>query len=119
MRGHPSGFFTPERRAMGRLFRLQETCLQAMGHTGGHENSIPDGKLSLKHIVSLAYVVSAQYPLISYIVYNIEDMEKVTACLSVVFTNMLTVIKITTFLAYKQDFWRMIQRFREMHQQCK
>ncbi|EDV42847.1 uncharacterized protein Dana_GF18198 [Drosophila ananassae] len=102
---------------MGRLFQLQEKCLQAMGHTGGHENSIPDGKLSLKHIVSLAFVVSAQYPLISYIVYNSEDMEKVTACMSVVLTNMLTVIKITTFLAYKQDFWRMIQRFREMHQQ--
>ncbi|XP_017101823.2 odorant receptor 82a [Drosophila bipectinata] len=102
---------------MGRLFQLQENCLRAMGHTGGHENSISDGKLSVKHIVSLAFVVSAQYPLISYIVYNREDMEKVTACLSVVLTNMLTVIKITTFLAYKQDFWRMIQRFREMHQQ--
>ncbi|XP_017035977.1 odorant receptor 82a isoform X2 [Drosophila kikkawai] len=44
-------------------------------------------------------------------------MEEITACLSVVFTNLLTVIKITTFLVFKQNFWEMIHRFRQMHRQ--
>ncbi|KAH8369416.1 hypothetical protein KR009_010312 [Drosophila setifemur] len=101
---------------MGRLFQLQLNCLRAMGHTP-HMDKGGDGALRLKHIISLLFVVSAQYPLISYILHNRDDMEEITACLSVVLTNMLTVVKITTFLVYKQDFWEMIQHFREMHQQ--
>ncbi|KAI8044792.1 hypothetical protein M5D96_000964 [Drosophila gunungcola] len=101
---------------MGTLFQLQENCLRAMGHSH-NVDSAKDKVLSLKHISSLLFVISAQYPLISYAVYNRNDMEKVTACLSVVLTNLLTVVKITTFLVYKQDFWAMIRRFRKMHQQ--
>ncbi|XP_044313002.1 odorant receptor 82a [Drosophila rhopaloa] len=101
---------------MGVLFQLQENCLRAMGHSHAKE-STEDRALSLKHISSLLFVVSAQYPLISYVVYNRNDMEKVTASLSVVLTNLLTVVKITTFLVYKQDFWKMMSRFRKMHQQ--
>ncbi|XP_017056905.1 odorant receptor 82a [Drosophila ficusphila] len=100
---------------MTSLFQLQENCLRAMGHSYNVEDS-GDRALSLKHISSLVFVISAQYPLISYVVHNRNDMEKVTACLSVVLTNMLTVIKISTFLVHKQDFWEMIWRFRKMHQ---
>nr|NP_730794.1 odorant receptor 82a [Drosophila melanogaster]P82986.1 RecName: Full=Odorant receptor 82a [Drosophila melanogaster]AAN13335.1 odorant receptor 82a [Drosophila melanogaster] len=101
---------------MGRLFQLQEYCLRAMGHKDDMD-STDSTALSLKHISSLIFVISAQYPLISYVAYNRNDMEKVTACLSVVFTNMLTVIKISTFLANRKDFWEMIHRFRKMHEQ--
>ncbi|XP_017119592.1 odorant receptor 82a [Drosophila elegans] len=101
---------------MGTLFQLQENCLRAMGHSH-NVDSTKDKVLGLKHISSLVFVISAQYPLISYVVYNRNDMEKVTACLSVVLTNLLTVVKITTFLVHKQDFWAMIRRFRKMHQQ--
>jgi len=89
-----------------------------MGHKDDMD-STDSTALSLKHISSLIFVISAQYPLISYVAYNRNDMEKVTACLSVVFTNMLTVIKISTFLANRKDFWEMIHRFRKMHEQCK
>ncbi|XP_026838647.1 odorant receptor 82a isoform X1 [Drosophila erecta] len=101
---------------MGRLFQLQEYCLRAMAHRDDMD-STEDRALSLKHISSLIFVVSAQYPLISYAAYNRNDMEKVTACLSVVFTNMLTVIKICTFLANRRHFWEMMRRFRKMHEQ--
>ncbi|XP_033166866.1 odorant receptor 82a [Drosophila mauritiana] len=100
---------------MGRLFQLQEYCLRAMAHRDDMDGT--EGRaLSLQHISSLILVISAQYPLISYVAYNRNDMEKVTACLSVVFTNMLTVIKISTFLANRKDFWEMIRRFRKMHE---
>jgi len=88
----------------------------------GHSDNVDSTKnraFSLKHISSLLFVISAQYPLISYVVYNRNDMEKVTACLSVVLTNMLTVIKITTFLVKRLEFWKMIRLFRKMHEQCK
>ncbi|XP_039232194.1 odorant receptor 82a [Drosophila yakuba] len=101
---------------MIRLFQLQEYCLRLMGHNDDMD-STEVRALSLKHISSLIFVISAQYPLISYVAHNRNDMEKVTACLSVVFTNMLTVIKISTFLANRRDFWEMIRRFRKMHEQ--
>lgn len=90
-----------------------------MGHSPPAINSTKHRRLSLNHIISLLFVISAQYPLISYIFYKRDDMEEITACLSVVFTNLLTVIKISTFLTYRKDFWTMIHRFREMHQQRK
>jgi len=103
---------------MARHFQLQENCLRAMGHSD-NVDSTKNRAFSLKHISSLLFVISAQYPLISYVVYNRNDMEKVTACLSVVLTNMLTVIKITTFLVKRLEFWKMIRLFRKMHEQCK
>ncbi|XP_036673671.2 odorant receptor 82a isoform X1 [Drosophila suzukii] len=101
---------------MARHFQLQENCLRAMGHSD-NVDSTKNRAFSLKHISSLLFVISAQYPLISYVVYNRNDMEKVTACLSVVLTNMLTVIKITTFLVKRLEFWKMIRLFRKMHEQ--
>ncbi|XP_030371057.1 odorant receptor 82a [Scaptodrosophila lebanonensis] len=111
---------------MVRLFHLQELCLRLMGHNAVSKEASGEGGrggrggrrvLSFKHVVSLLLVASAQYPMVSYTIYNRDDMELVTACLSVVFTNMLTVIKIITFLVYKQDFWQMMQNFREMYSQ--
>ncbi|KAH8291979.1 hypothetical protein KR054_002855 [Drosophila jambulina] len=104
---------------MGRLFQLQENCLRVMGHSPPTMDSTEKGSLRLNHVISLLFVLSAQYPLISYIFYKQNDMEEITACLSVVFTNLLTVIKITTFLVFKKNFWKMIHRFREMHQQSR
>lgn len=103
---------------MGRLFLLQENCLRMMGHS--MESS--DNRaltLGLKHVASLLLVISAEYPLMSYVVYNRDDMELITACLSVAFTNLLTVIKISTFLVYKQNFWQMMHSFRQMYPKCK
>ncbi|KAH8295031.1 hypothetical protein KR018_006279 [Drosophila ironensis] len=104
---------------MGRMFQLQENCLRAMGHTYPHGSvEASEGKgISVRHIVSLFFVVSAQYPLISFMVYKRDDMEQITACLSVVLTNMLTVVKLTTFMFYKRDFWQMMQCFRDMHKE--
>ncbi|XP_022214270.2 odorant receptor 82a [Drosophila obscura] len=98
------------------IFKLQEYCLRAMGHS--HEPDSSGGwALSLKHVVSLLFAASAQYPLIHNVVHHRNDMELATAGLSVLLTNLLTLFKIATFLVYKQDFWRMIQSFRQMHQQ--
>ncbi|KAH8374528.1 hypothetical protein KR200_000558 [Drosophila serrata] len=104
---------------MSRLFQLQENCLRAMGHSPPNIDTNEKISLKLNHVISLLFVISAQYPLISYIFYKRNDMEEITACLSVVFTNLLTVIKITTFLVFKKNFWKMINRFREMHEECK
>ncbi|EDV94557.1 GH19067 [Drosophila grimshawi] len=99
---------------MSRLFQLQENCLRLMGH---NIESSGDGfkHLSLKHIASLLFVISAVYPLLYYVIYNRDDMELITAGLSVVFTNLLTVIKISTFLVYKQNFWQMLHSFRQLY----
>ncbi|XP_034487646.1 odorant receptor 82a-like [Drosophila innubila] len=99
---------------MGRLFQLQEICLRVMGHSmeSSDERALTPG---LKHVASLLLVISAEYPLMSYVIYNRDDMELITACLSVAFTNLLTVIKISTFLVYKQNFWQMMHSFRQMY----
>ncbi|XP_034487517.1 odorant receptor 82a-like [Drosophila innubila] len=99
---------------MGRLFQLQENCLRVMGHSmeSSDERALTPG---LKHVASLLLVISAEYPLMSYVIYNRDDMELITACLSVAFTNLLTVIKISTFLVYKQNFWQMMHSFRQMY----
>ncbi|XP_020814128.1 odorant receptor 82a [Drosophila serrata] len=102
---------------MSRLFQLQENCLRTMGHSPPNIDTNEKISLKLNHVISLLFVISAQYPLISYIFYKRNDMEEITACLSVVFTNLLTVIKITTFLVFKKNFWKMINRFREMHEE--
>ncbi|KAH8243994.1 hypothetical protein KR032_012052 [Drosophila birchii] len=102
---------------MGRIFQLQENCLRVMGHSPLGIDSTEKGSLRLKHVISLLFVASAQYPLISNIFYKGNDMKEITACLGVVFTNLLTTVKITTFLMYRENFWTMIHRFREMHQQ--
>ncbi|EDW83053.1 uncharacterized protein Dwil_GK22520 [Drosophila willistoni] len=104
---------------MARLFLLQEICLRVMGHSPntGKDTRSGKGVFSFSHIISLLFVISAEYPMISYIMYHNDDMELITATLSVVFTNLLTAIKIITFLVYKQDFWQMMQTFRQMHQQ--
>ncbi|XP_034664097.1 odorant receptor 82a [Drosophila subobscura] len=99
-----------------RIFKLQEYCLRAMGHSQEPDGSV-GGALSLKHVASLLFAASAQYPLIHNVVYHRNDMELATAGLSVLLTNLLTLFKIATFLVYKQDFWRMIRSFRRMHQQ--
>ncbi|XP_033241710.1 odorant receptor 82a [Drosophila pseudoobscura] len=107
---------------MAHIFKLQEYCLRAMGHShephsSGSSSGSGAGALSLKHVVSLLFAASAQYPLIHNVVYHRNDMELATAGMSVLLTNLLTLFKIATFLVYKQDFWRMIQSFRQMHQQ--
>ncbi|XP_030243346.1 odorant receptor 82a [Drosophila navojoa] len=98
---------------MARLFQLQENCLRLMGH---NMESSGEGSpsLGLRHVVSLVFVLSAEYPMLSYVVYNRDDMELITACLSVAFTNLVTVTKIWTFLAYKRSFFQMMQSFRQL-----
>ncbi|KAH8407919.1 hypothetical protein KR222_000803 [Zaprionus bogoriensis] len=103
---------------MGRLFQLQEQCLRLMGHNDNTDApafaSRPALSLGLRHVASLLLVISAEYPLISYVIYHRDDMELITACLSVAFTNLLTVIKISTFLVYKRSFWQLMQSFRRI-----
>lgn len=102
------------------MFQLQENCLLLMGHnmkSFGERSSLHP--LGLRHIVSLVFVLSAEYPMLSYVVYNRDDMELITACLSVAFTNLVTVTKIWTFLAYKESFWQMMHSFRQLDTKCK
>lgn len=75
--------------------------------------------LSLRHVASLLLVISAEYPLLAYIVYHNDDMEMMTASLSVAFTNLLTVIKISTFLIYKRNFWQLVHSFRRLYRKSK
>ncbi|XP_051863953.1 odorant receptor 82a [Drosophila albomicans] len=101
---------------MGRLFLLQEQCLRLMGHSmDSQSNDDRALTLGLKHFASLLLVISAEYPMMSYVMYNRDDIELVTASLSVVFTNLLTVIKISTFLVYKQNFWQLMHSFRQIY----
>ncbi|KAH8310956.1 hypothetical protein KR044_003593 [Drosophila immigrans] len=104
---------------MGRLFLLQEHCLRLMGHSMDSRSDDDDSILTLrlKYFGSLLLVVSAEYPMLSYVMHNRDDVELVTASLSVVFTNLLTVIKISTFLVYKQNFWQLMQSFRQIYPQ--
>ncbi|XP_030562883.1 odorant receptor 82a [Drosophila novamexicana] len=99
---------------MSRLFQLQENCLRLMGHNLESSGVPGSFSLGLKHIASLLFVLSAEYPMLSYVIYHRDDMELITACLSVAFTNLVTVTKIWTFLLYKPNFGQMMQRFRQL-----
>lgn len=106
-------------QVMGRLFQLQENCLRLMGHNDNTEATGTRLTIGLRHVASLFLVMSAEYPILSYVIYHIDDMELITACLSVAFTNLLTVIKISTFLIYKRHFWQLMQSFRRLYRKCK
>ncbi|XP_067626408.1 odorant receptor 82a [Eurosta solidaginis] len=109
------------------LFRIQRNCLSLMGHQDIYDNN---NKLNeneqkskychnfcqmLKNVLLLLVMVSAQLPMMDYIIYHIDDLALATACLSIVFTNVLTVIKTSTFLAYKHEFKRLMAEFELMY----
>ncbi|XP_037945273.1 odorant receptor 82a-like [Teleopsis dalmanni] len=97
------------------IFETQRKCLRLMGHTLENEKSPLLRKWnSFIYYGSLLLVLSAQWPMINYVVYNIDDLTLATASLSIVLTNMLTVIKMITFLMYKQRFMELMEQFGEM-----
>lgn len=74
---------------------------------------------TLKYVLLLLFMVSAQLPMMDYIIYHIDDLALATACLSIVFTNVLTVIKTSTFLTYKREFKSLMAEFESMYDECK
>uniref|UniRef100_A0A348AZT7 Odorant receptor n=1 Tax=Bactrocera dorsalis TaxID=27457 RepID=A0A348AZT7_BACDO len=114
------------------LFRIQRNCLRVMGHQDifdNNEASWSDEQKSkskrqrwcfrhcqaLKYVLLLLFMVSAQLPMMNYIIYHIDDLALATACLSIVFTNVLTVIKTSTFLTYKREFKSLMAEFESMY----
>ncbi|XP_011208732.2 odorant receptor 82a [Bactrocera dorsalis] len=114
------------------LFRIQRNCLRVMGHQDifdNNEASSSDEQKSkskrqrrcfrhwqaLKYVLLLLFMVSAQLPMMNYIIYHIDDLALATACLSIVFTNVLTVIKTSTFLTYKREFKSLMAEFESMY----
>ncbi|XP_017481537.1 PREDICTED: odorant receptor 82a [Rhagoletis zephyria] len=69
----------------------------------------------MKHALLLLFMISAQWPMMDYIIYHIDDLPLATACLSILFTNVLTVIKTSTFLAYKHEFNQLMLEFEMMY----
>nr|AYN70682.1 odorant receptor 82a [Bactrocera minax] len=53
--------------------------------------------------------------MMDYIIYHIDDLALATASLSIVFTNVLTVIKTSTFLTYKREFKSLMAEFERMY----
>ncbi|XP_050338781.1 odorant receptor 82a [Bactrocera neohumeralis] len=114
------------------LFRIQRNCLRVMGHQDifdNNEASSSDEQKSkskrqrwcfrhcqaLKYVLLLLFMVSAQLPMMNYIIYHSDDLALATACLSIVFTNVLTVIKTSTFLTYKREFKSLMAEFERMY----
>ncbi|XP_011181975.2 odorant receptor 82a [Zeugodacus cucurbitae] len=113
------------------LFRIQRNCLRLMGHqdiydddneTAGDEQKSKSWQMrcfrhsqTLKYALLLLLMMSAQLPMMDYIIYHIDDLALATACLSIVFTNVLTVIKTSTFLAYKREFKSLMAEFERMY----
>ncbi|XP_014091900.1 odorant receptor 82a [Bactrocera oleae] len=113
------------------LFRIQRNCLRVMGHQDIFDNNeAPSDQQkskskqqrwclhhcqTLKYVLLLLFMVSAQLPMMDYIIYHIDDLALATACLSIVFTNVLTVIKTSTFLTYKREFKSLMAEFESMY----
>lgn len=74
---------------------------------------------ALKYVLLLLLMMSAQLPMMDYIIYHIDDLALATASLSIVFTNVLTVIKTSTFLTYKREFKSLMAEFERMYDECK
>ncbi|XP_073814959.1 odorant receptor 82a [Musca autumnalis] len=97
------------------LFARQRQCLLLMGHDFLRDKSQLFQKWhNIKYVSVLLLVVSAQWPMMNYTIYNIDDLQLATASLSISFTNVLTVIKITTFLFYKWRFGGLMKKLEAM-----
>lgn len=102
--------------AMIDLFAKQRQCLRIMGHNFVRDKSQLLRKWrNIKYFGVLLLVMSAQWPMMNYTIYHIDKMELVTACLSIIFTNILTVVKISTFLLYKWRFVALMQKLETMY----
>ncbi|XP_054725222.1 odorant receptor 82a [Anastrepha obliqua] len=108
------------------LFRIQRNCLRLMGHQDIYDKNVVPGEeqkskdcfgqcQTIKYVILLLVMISAQLPMMDYIIYHIDDLALATASLSIVFTNVLTVIKTSTFLAYKREFKQLMTEFELMY----
>ncbi|XP_023292433.2 odorant receptor 82a [Lucilia cuprina] len=102
------------------LFGRQRQCLRIMGHQFVRDKSVLLGKWrNIVYFGVLMLVMSAQWPMINYAIYYIDNLQLATASLSICFTNILTVIKITTFLSYKWRFVALMTKLETMYQELK
>uniref|UniRef100_A0A1A9ZT59 Odorant receptor n=1 Tax=Glossina pallidipes TaxID=7398 RepID=A0A1A9ZT59_GLOPL len=102
------------------LFERQRFCLRVMGHHFVRDRSQQsrrwhNTRCTYKYILCLFLVVSAQVPMINYTIYYIDHVELATASLSICFTNILTTVKIITFLLYKWEFAALMEKLEEMY----
>ncbi|KAL9898252.1 odorant receptor 82a [Glossina fuscipes fuscipes] len=102
------------------LFERQRFCLRVMGHNFVRDRSQQsrrwhNTRCTYKYILCLFLVVSAQVPMINYTIYYIDHVELATASLSICFTNILTTVKIITFLLYKWEFAALMEELEEMY----
>nr|AOE48077.1 putative odorant receptor OR11 [Scaeva pyrastri] len=97
------------------IFNRQTKCLRAMGHSLIHQ--VQESKWQrIPQFFVLFLVVSAQYPMINYAIFHKDDLELVTGCMSIAFTNMLSSIKVLTFLINKIKFLEIINELKTMWQ---
>ena len=102
------------------LFGRQRHCLRLMGHHFVRDKSQFLQKWrNFVYIAVLMLVASAQWPMMNYAIYYIDNLELATASLSISFTNILTVIKITTFLCYKWRFVAIMSKLETMYHERK
>ncbi|XP_065364130.1 odorant receptor 82a [Calliphora vicina] len=102
------------------LFGRQRQCLRIMGHHFVRDKSVLLRKWrNIVYFGVLMLVMSAQWPMINYAIYYIDNLELATASLSICFTNILTVIKITTFLSYKWRFVALMTKLENMYHESK
>ncbi|XP_037808519.1 odorant receptor 82a [Lucilia sericata] len=102
------------------LFGRQRQCLRIMGHHFVRDKSVLLRKWrNIVYFGVLMLVMSAQWPMINYAIYYIDNLQLATASLSICFTNILTVIKITTFLSYKWRFVALMTKLETMYQELK
>ncbi|XP_055851541.1 odorant receptor 82a [Episyrphus balteatus] len=95
------------------IFYRQTKCLNRMGHS--LDQQIKESKLKqISQIFLLFVVASAQYPLINYLIYHRNNMELVTACMSVACTNILSFVKFITYFINKEMFLEITNEFKTM-----
>uniref|UniRef100_A0A1I8M981 Odorant receptor n=1 Tax=Musca domestica TaxID=7370 RepID=A0A1I8M981_MUSDO len=98
------------------LFAKQRQCLLLMGHNFVRDKSELLKKWhNIKYVSVLLLVVSAQWPIMNYTIYYIDDLQLATASMSISYTNVLTVVKITTFLFYKWRFAALMEKLESMY----
>lgn len=111
------------------LFEIQRKCLNAMGHRLVVKSTTTDVQIqehhtrmhwmTMMHIFVLALVASALLPMIYFCVYEIADLSVATAGLSIICTNVLSIIKLSTFLLFKNKFLKLMTKLSDMYENCK
>lgn len=95
-------------------FRIQIKILKLVGHSLSFSDLRTSCWKVVHQILLLIFVLSAQVPMARFAIYHSDDLAQATACLSLLFTNILTVIKMITLFFKNKQFEQLMDDLEEV-----